>query len=431
VNDALDIILPRVALSFGIGLLIGLERGWRARDAQPGSRMAGIRTFAISGLLGGIVGALAGGPGGAVSVAGAIVIGAAFAAFAAVITVFGRAENQATGVHSATTTIAALLTFMLGVYAAIGTVNVAAAAAVAAAGVLVIREELHGWLRKLTLEEFESVLVLLAMTFIALPTMPNRPIGPFGGINPHDIWLIAITLATLSFAGFVAVRALGERRGVLVASTLGGIVSSTAVIFANARAAARRPEGAQVLAAGVALATAVSLLRVLVIASVLQPAVAVILAAPLAVAALAALGIAWWSARRHEGARVDAPELALTNPFGFLSIIAMALTMGVVIFLGRVLSQTLGAAGALTVALVSGVFDVDAMTVSLSRLVPATLEASTSAVAILAGVASATFGKGVIGALLGGRAFALAVLPVSAGCLLAGAIAAWLTGAIP
>jgi uncharacterized membrane protein (DUF4010 family) len=293
-----------------------------------------------------------------------------------------------------------------------------------------MREELHLWVRKLTLQEFESVLVLLAMTFIALPTMPDRQIGPYGGINPRDVWLIAITLATLSFAGFVAVRALGERRGVLVASTLGGIVSSTAVIFANARAAAARPEGGRVLAAGVSLATAVSLVRVLVIAFVLNPPVALRLAAPLGAAALAALTTAWLSARLRDGERVGTPDFSLSNPYGFFPIIAMALTMGLVIFLGRVLGEALGATGAITVALVSGVFDVDAMTVSMSRLAPATLDVSTSALAILAGVASATCGKLVIGALLGRRAFALAVLPLSAGCLAAGLAAAWLTGAL-
>lgn len=429
-NSELEIILSRVALAFGIGLLIGLERGWRARDAQPGSRTAGVRTFAISGLLGGVVGALGRDPAGAVSVAGGIIIGAAFAAFAAVVTIFGRAENKATGVHSATTAIAALLTFMLGVYAAIGNVTVAAAAAVAAAGVLVMREELHAWVRRLTLPEFQSVLVLLAMTFIALPTMPNRQIGPYGGINPRDIWLIAITLASLSFAGFVAVRALGERRGVLVASTLGGIVSSTAVIFANARAAVARPEGARVLAAGVALATAVSLLRVLAIALVLNPVVALLVAAPLVAAALTALGCAWLATRGREGARVAAPEFSLSNPFGFLSIIAMALTMGVVIFLGRLLAQTMGASGAITVALVSGVFDVDAMTVSMTRLVPGTLDASTSALAILLGVGSATLGKLVIGGLLGGRAFALALVPISVGCVAVGAAIFYATRAL-
>jgi uncharacterized membrane protein (DUF4010 family) len=429
-NLELEMLLTRLALAFGIGLLIGLERGWRTRDAQPGSRTAGVRTFAISGLLGGIVGALARTPDGVLSVAGGVIIGAAFASFAAVITVFGRAENRAAGVHSATTTIAALLTFMLGVYAVIGNVNVAAAAGVAAAGVLVIREALHDWVRKLTLEEFESVLVLLAMTFVALPIIPNRQIGPYGGINPRDVWLIAITLATLSFAGFVAVRALGERRGALVASTLGGIVSSTAVVFANARAAAIRPEGARVLAAGVALATAVSMVRVLVIVMVLNPKIALIVSAPLAAAALAALGFVWFAMHGHDAEPVPHPDLALTNPFGFLSIIAMAASMGMVIFLGRMLSQILGASGALTVALVSGVFDVDAMTVSMSRLVPGTLDASTGALAILAGVASATLGKLVIGALLGRRAFALALVPLSLGCLAAGALVAWQTGAM-
>jgi hypothetical protein len=84
-NSELETLLSRVALACGIGLLIGLERGWRTRDALPGSRTAGVRTFAISGLLGGIVGALAGGPDGALSIAGSLLIAVAFATFAAVL----------------------------------------------------------------------------------------------------------------------------------------------------------------------------------------------------------------------------------------------------------------------------------------------------------------------------------------------------------
>src|SRR5262245_19064232 len=131
-------ILPRIALAFGIGLLIGLERGWARRAALPGSRTAGVRTFAISGLLGGVAGALALGEDGRVSVGGAVVLAAVFIAYAATIATFSRDENQATGTNSATTAVAMLLTFLLGAYALIGDMHVAAAAAVAAAGVLVI-----------------------------------------------------------------------------------------------------------------------------------------------------------------------------------------------------------------------------------------------------------------------------------------------------
>ncbi|MEO8018847.1 MAG: DUF4010 domain-containing protein, partial [Pseudomonadota bacterium] len=313
-------LISRLALALGIGLLIGLERGWRTRDAQPGSRSAGVRTFAITGLLGGIVGAIAAGEGGGITVAGSLLIGLSFVAYSAVIALFEREENRAAKVYSATTTIAALLTFTLGVYASLGNVHVAAAAAVAATGILVIREELHGWVRRITAAEFQSVLVLLAMSFIALPIMPDRPLGPWGGLNPRLIWLIAITLAAVSFAGFVAVKSLGERRGVLLASAIGGLVSSTAVMFANARAAAADPGGSRLLAAGCALATAVSYLRVIAILAVLAPALLRSAAPVLLTGALAAVAFGFFASRQHDATPATA-NMHLRNPFGFLVVV--------------------------------------------------------------------------------------------------------------
>jgi uncharacterized membrane protein (DUF4010 family) len=147
--DLLDLI-SRLALALGIGLLIGLERGWRTRGARPGSRAAGIRTFAISGLLGGIVAAVAQAVGGVTSLGGGIVLGSAFVVHAIVIALFSRAENAAAGIFSATTAVAAMLTFALAAYAVLGDPRIAAGGAVAAAGVLAMREELHGWVQKLT-----------------------------------------------------------------------------------------------------------------------------------------------------------------------------------------------------------------------------------------------------------------------------------------
>jgi uncharacterized membrane protein (DUF4010 family) len=230
-------VLSRVALALGIGLLIGLERGWRAREAEPGSRAAGIRTFAISGLLGGIAGAIATASDGVASAGGGIVLAVALAAYAAVIATFCRDENRADQTFSATTAIAAILTFALGAYSVIGDMRVAAAAGVATAGVLAAREELHGWVKNLTWSELRSGLVLLAMTFVALPVVPDEPIGPLGGVNPREVWVIAIALAGVSFVGYAAVRYYGASRGVLLAAA-GGLVSSTAVTISNARRAA-------------------------------------------------------------------------------------------------------------------------------------------------------------------------------------------------
>src|SRR5215813_10285242 len=104
-------LLSRVALALGIGLLIGLERGWRTREAPPGSRTAGIRTFAISGLLGGITGALAQAAGGVANIGGSIILAGGLTVYAAVITMFCREENRAERTFSATTAIAAILSF--------------------------------------------------------------------------------------------------------------------------------------------------------------------------------------------------------------------------------------------------------------------------------------------------------------------------------
>lgn len=251
-------LLSRVALALGMGLLIGLERGWSTRDAPSGSRAAGVRTFAICGLMGGLLGAMASAPGGSLTLEGSVFLGAAFIAFSAVICIFGIAENRAVGRFSATTTIAALLTFVLGAYAAMGDVRIAAGSAVAAAALLIFRGGLHEWVARITRVEFESGLLLLAMSFIALPIVPHRPVGPMGGVDLREIWVIAIVLAVISFFGYVAVKVLGERRGTLIAAAAGGLVSSTAVAFDNARRAAAGTSSPRVLAASTALATAVS-----------------------------------------------------------------------------------------------------------------------------------------------------------------------------
>jgi uncharacterized membrane protein (DUF4010 family) len=109
----------------------------------------------------------------------------AFAAYSVVIALFTRDENRASGNFSATTAIAGMLNFALGAYALLGDIRIAAGAAVAATALLASREELHGWVEKITWPELRSALVLLAMTFIALPILPNEPLGPFGGVNPR------------------------------------------------------------------------------------------------------------------------------------------------------------------------------------------------------------------------------------------------------
>src|SRR5262249_8066995 len=182
----LDELISRLAVALGIGLLIGLERGWRKRGATPGSRAAGIRPFALSGLRGGVTAALALAlpkPEAAGAASLAIVLGVAFAAYSAVIALFARDENQAAGNFSATTAIAGMLTFALGAYALIGDMRIAAGAAVAATALLAAREELHGWVEQITWPEFRSAGGVPGMNFLWPPIFPDTPLRPVGRVH--------------------------------------------------------------------------------------------------------------------------------------------------------------------------------------------------------------------------------------------------------
>jgi uncharacterized membrane protein (DUF4010 family) len=420
-------LISRFGLALGIGLLFGLERGWRMRGEPPGGRTAGIRTFAISAVLGGVIGAIAQSVGGSGS---GIAIGLGLAAFSTGLAVFCLEENRAQKDYSATTWVAATLTFALGAYAMMGDTRAAAGLAVAGSLILALREPLHGWVEKLTWPELRSGLVLLAMTFIALPIMPNAPIGPFGGVNLREVWVIAIVLAGASFVGYVAVKYFGASHGILLAGAAGGLASSTAVTITNARRAASHEGSARLLAAGVAMASSVMFLRVCAIVLVLKADLLVLVAPPLLAAAAAAvlnaLIAAYW--RRSEGP--EAQAFKFRNPFAFWTVLGFAVFLGAVIVVGRVVGEWLGGIGAIVGAAIVGLVDVDAITVSVARLAPEPLGNQAATIAILSAVATDTISKIAIGGVIGRGRFALEISAMALTCLAAGAAAFWMMSAV-
>jgi uncharacterized membrane protein (DUF4010 family) len=419
---ALDLqeIFSRFALALGIGLLIGLERGWTSRADAPGSRTAGIRTFALAGMLGGLFGALSHRLG---EIGAGLLIGLGFAAFAATFAAFCRDENRADKTFSATTMVAGLTAFALGAYALVGEVYLAAAGGVAVAGILVLRGGLHAWVARITEVELRAGLVLLAMTFIALPLLPDRSIGPFGGVNPQRIWLIAIVLAAVSFVGYAAVRAAGQRRGVLIAAAAGGLVSSTAVTISNARRAAAGEGDPRLLAAGASLATAVSLVRTVALIAALNLDVMAITVAPLLVGAAVMAGAASLLAFGQLREEADGARFGFRNPFELTSVLLLALFLAAILMGSQVLHAYFGAAGAIAMAVFAGIADTDGIAVSMSRLAPAQLPVSLAGWAVLAAVASNTLSKWAIGVLWGGARFAAPLTIVTLAALAAAAAA--------
>jgi uncharacterized membrane protein (DUF4010 family) len=417
-------LLLRLTVALGIGLLVGLERGWKSRAVAPGSRAAGVRTFTLCGLLGGVVAALSQMNGSAVGAG--LIIGFGFAVHAGIFAWLERDADRAAGSFSATTIIAGLLTFALGALAVVGDSRVAAASAVAATAVLAMRSEIHGWIRRITWPELRSALVLLAMTFIALPLIPDSAIGIDGGVNPREVWLIAVVLAAVSFVGYVAVKVLGTEHGVLVGALAGGLASSTAVTVINARRASTGEVSPGLLASGVAIATAVSFLRVMAIVTALQPSLLPLIAPALVCAALIATAYAAATVYWREGGASDGrtPD-NISNPFSFWPVLGFAILLGVVIFLSRMIGNAFGSSGALIGAATLGLADVDAVTVAMARLVPAPLDHLSATEAILVAVSSNMLSKLALAVAIGRGRFAAEVLGMSIICWLAGLAGRW------
>ena len=403
----------RLALAAAIGLVVGVERGWRERSAEPGSRTAGIRTYTLVGLLGGVFAALGHASGSP------LLIGLGFAGFIAIFAWFKRAEAEHDGDFSITGTVAAMLTYALGAFAVVGDMRLAAAAGIATAAILASRERLHGILARVTWIELRSTLLLLGMTAIVLPLLPNRPIDPYGAVNPREIWIFAIIVAALSFAGYVAMRLLGPTRGVLVTGFTGGLVSSTAVTLAFGRRAADGEE-ALLLAAGAATAGAVSLLRVLIITTFIQPGLLGQLA-PAATAAALVLFLPAALTLRKQSAPVG--EMSLGNPFDLIPVMLFALLMALISIAATWVNLRFGAAGVFPVAAMSGLVDVDAVSVSTARLAGATIPVPLAASAICVALAANACARVAYAMAIERGRFALRLLLVTSAALCAGVLA--------
>jgi uncharacterized membrane protein (DUF4010 family) len=408
-------LFQRLSVALAIGLLVGLERGWQARDEESGQRTAGFRTYALTGLLGGVCAVLA-------AHTSPVVLGAAFVAFTGAFAAFAWLEARAEKTFSVTGVVAGMLTFGLGAYAVLGELEVAIAAAVAATLLLALKQTLHGWLRRLSWEEIRAVLILLAMSFLLLPVLPDRTIDPWDSLNPAEIWLLAIVIAALSFAGYVAVRMMGDRAGIALAALAGGLASSTATTLTFARLAREHREASALLAGGALLAGAVMFARILAVVAVLNAALLPLVAWPVGAAGAVMLAAGFWLVwRRRDGD--GKPLLALKNPFDLVTALKLAAFIAVISVVAKIVSEQAGDVGVFAVAALSGLADVDALTLSMTRLAPASVPPATAAVAIVIAAGVNTAVKAAMAVTAGTARMATILGGVSAAALAAAAAA--------
>jgi len=296
----------------------------------------------------------------------------------------------------------------LGAYAVLGDQLVAVAAAVAMALLLALKDPLHSWVRQLSWLEVRAVLVLLAMSFLLLPVLPNKAIDPWGTINPAEIWLLAILIAGVSFAGYVAVKTMGDHAGIAVAALAGGLASSTATTLSFARLARDHQQAAPVLTGGILLAGLVMIARVVVIALALAPSLISRLLLPaIAGAIVLMVGSVFLILRHREGERTSASPLQLRNPFDVATALKLTALIVVIMLVAKMLSGISSTSGLYVLAAISGIADVDALTLSMARLAGSQVPLAGAASAILIAVCMNTASKATMAAMIAGRAVGL------------------------
>ncbi len=395
-------LFERLAVALSLGLLIGIERGWHMRLAGEGRRIAGLRTFGIISLLGATWGLLA-------EELGEILLAAGFIAFSALVVVAHLQESREDKDYGMTTPVAALLTFALGAMAARGHLTVAGATAVITATLLGLKPVLHKWLEQMEQRELYAIFKMLLISVVLLPILPNEGYGPWQALNPYEIWWMVVLIAGISFAGYFAVKIAGSRRGLVITGLFGGLASSTAVTLSFAKIGRSNLSAHSLLAAGVILAAGTMFPRMLLEVSVINRQLLPELTAPLLSMMLVSYLVVplLLFTREHDS---SVRSVAINNPFELMPALKFGLLLVAVMLLAKFFQERFGDAGLYAVAAISGITDVDAITLSVSRLARAELSLSTASQAIVIAASVNTLVKGILVTAICGRAMAWKVM---------------------
>ncbi len=383
-------IFPALGTALALGLLVGIEREW-AND-----RVAGIRTFALVTLSGALAALVA-------EVFGGLVIAGALVCLTVMIVIGNLASLRSKEADSGLTTEFAMLAmFFTGMLPMMGYTPVGVVVAGAVMVLLQWKKSLHSLVHRIGEDELRAIARLVLIGLVILPVLPNKAYGYFGVFNPFKIWLMVVLIVGISLAAYLVSKFIGPNRGMLASGLLGGLISSTATTASLARQSVRPQAPVRMLALVAMISSTVVFLRVIIEILAVAPNAGSVMVPPLAAMMgwmlLVTFGC-WFLARNrfdHKGAEQPPSEIKGAIVFGLL----YALVLLAVAFA----KQHFGATGLYTVAAISGLTDMDAITLSTASLVEAAhLESSTGwRIVLTAGVSNLAF-KGILAASLGSR----------------------------
>ena len=406
-------IFPALGVSLALGLLVGLEREW-AHD-----RVAGIRTFPLVTLSGALAVLVAGTFGGWVVAAAIICV--------TVMMLIGNLPTLRTADtdRGLTTEFAMLVMFFNGMLPMLGHKMVAIVVAGAVMVLLQGKKALHEAVHRIGEEELRAISRLVLIGLVILPLLPNEGYGYYGVLNPFEIWLMVVLIVGISLVAYLVSKFIGPQRGVLASGILGGLISSTATTASLSRQSKEPKAAARVLGLVVMISSTVVFLRLIAEILAVAPGAGGVMVPPLAAMMVWMLLVTfgcWWLARRdfvNQSAHAPPSEIKGAVMFGLL--------YALVLLAVAVAKQHFGSAGLYTVAAISGLTDMDAITLSTASLVKGGhLEGSTGWRIILTAGASNLVFKAALALALGSRLMGILIAAGFGASLLGAGLIAWL-----
>ncbi|TXD85494.1 MgtC/SapB family protein [Subsaximicrobium wynnwilliamsii] len=390
--------LTTLGIALGLGLLVGLQR------ERTDNHMAGVRTFMLISILGVMAGFLAkvyDNP-YILPVLGLAIAGMLIMANYIKLKKFDEADV------GQTTEVAVLLMFVIGAYLVLGNRIVGVLVGASMAILLYIKEHLHGFIEKLKPKDLSAIMTLVGISLIILPILPDKTFGPFDVLNPRNIWLMVTLIVGISVFGYFIYKFFGRKVGVISNGILGGLISSTATTVSYARKTSEASSISKLAVFVITTASAVSFVRILFEVGVVIPdkfgVIALPIAAVIFVMALICV-VLFYFINTEDTKDEEMPEPE--NPAQFKSALIFGLLYGFILLAVAFTKETFGNNALYIVSIVSGLTDVDAITLSLSQLIKeGSLEASFGwKLILLAGLSNMLF-KGIMAIVLGAKSIA-------------------------
>ncbi|PZV79748.1 uncharacterized membrane protein (DUF4010 family) [Algoriphagus aquaeductus] len=384
--------LIRIAVALGIGGVIGLERQYSAMK-ENSSGFSGVRTFSILVLLG-----FAGG-----------IFYHVFSPWVYGVILLGVVILQATsywytatqGDRGLTTELSSVFAFILGTLVLNGLIEISLFITVILVVVLSSKFRIKTIVGKITAEELYDFIRFVVLALLIFPFLPDETFGPYQVLNFREIGWVVLLTSGLGLVGYILTKFLGANRGILVSGLVGGLVSSTAVTWVFAQKSKENPSLSSSCATAILAASSIMTIRVLIWTFIFNLALFEKLLFPVLIVFLAGLGITVYIFAKRKKELMDDQLIPLKKPLDLKSALVFGAIYSAILLLVSYANENLGERGTFISSAIAGISDIDAITISVSKLAGNQLIMQIAGISILIATISNTLVKMGIGIYAG------------------------------